>query len=273
MLESLEVRDLPSSVLMQSEPAQPGVGLSVANVQALNHPRTSRSGLRSAANPAHKSSPDGLLGKRPPGPFLKPNVIQHYADLLYGPSSPTPMTPTPREIHRETITGRWIGQYSIGPPRFSDRASTIHAWSRTGGSNQFFKGKLDMAIFPPADPSAVSTPGNPYANQVIGVVGLFNQNLLQSGGVLVLDLNGATGPGSRPLALPTRLGWTYDSNTSAGPYAAPQQFLQGAGTMDLKWVPDSHALPGTMGSGRVIITFQGLINASQLVSAVSKFIS
>ena len=31
--------------------------------------------------------------------------------------------------------------------------------------------------------------------------------------------------------------------------------------------------PGTRGSGRVVITFQGLINTSQIVSAVSKFIS
>ena len=49
--------------------------------------------------------------------------------------------------------------------------------------------------------------------------------------------------------------------------------MQGAGTLDLKWIPDAHPLAGTMGSGKVIVTFQGLINASQLVSPISKLIS
>jgi hypothetical protein len=218
-------------------------------------------------------TPNDLLAKPSAAPFPNPKVLQHFADLLYGPTSATPMTPTPREINRQTFTGRWIGQYTVGPPRFSDRASTIHAWSKTGGSNQFLKGKLDLALFPPADPGATPTPGNPYANQVTGVAGLFNQNLLQTGGILVLDLNGTPNPGLDPLALPTHLTWTYDSNTSAGPYAAPVLFLQGAGTLDIKWVPDARPLPGTMGSGKVIVSFEGLINASRLVSPISKVYS
>ena len=76
--------------------------------------------------------------------------------------------------------------------------------------------------------------------------------------------------GSGSLALPTHLTWTYDFNTSAGAYAAPVGFVQGTGTLDLKWIPDAHPLAGTMGSGKVIVTFQGLINTSQLVSPVSK---
>jgi hypothetical protein len=183
------------------------------------------------------------------------------------------MTPTPREIKRQTFTGAWTGEYTIGGPRFSDRASTIHAWSKTGGANQFLKGKLDMVLFPPADPGATPTPGNPYANQLTGVVGLFNQNILQSSGVLVLDISGTGSQTSGPNSLPEHLTWTYDANTSAGPYAAPQLFLQGGGTLDLKWIPDAHPLTGTKGSGRVIVTFQGLINSSQIVSPISKFIS
>ena len=45
----------------------------------------------------------------------------------------------------------------------------------------------------------------------------------------MLDLNATPGPGANPLALPTQLTWTYDSNASAGGYAAPQEFTQGAG--------------------------------------------
>jgi hypothetical protein len=273
LLESLEARDLPSSMVPKSAAANIEHRPHAVTVQSLARPAASRFLSGTTRNTAHTDSPNGLLGKNPPGPFLDPAVIAQYANLLYGPGSPTPMTPTAQEINRQIFTGRWVGEYTIGPPRFSDRASTIHIWSKTGGSDQFLKGKLDMTLFPPADPAAAPTPGNPYANQLTGVVGLFNQNLLQSGGVLVLDLSGPSSGGSGPQALPTKLSWTYDNNTSAGQYAAPVQFTQGAGALDLKWLPDAHPKPGTMGSGKVIVTFQGLINSSQLVSAISKFIS
>jgi len=200
-------------------------------------------------------------------------VIQQFANLLYGPNSPTPMTPTPREIKRQIFTATWIGQYTVGPPRFSDRASTIHAFAVSGGSNQFLKGKFNMELFPPADPSATPTPGNPYANQVTGIAGLFPQDLLQSGSTLVLDLSATPSPGSDPLALPTNLTWTYDNNTSAGAYAAPQEFIQGAGAVSIKWIPSSHPIPGTMGSGTMIVKFLGLINLSQVVNPIAKVIS
>jgi hypothetical protein len=272
-VDSLECRELLSTVAIPPGQARPGPRPAAALIQAHVPAAESRQRARPTADQAHTDSPNGLLGKRPPGSFLNPKVIQEYASLLYGPNSAAPMTPTPREIQRQIFTGRWIGRYTIGPPRFSDRASTIHAWSKSGGSDQFLKGKLDLVLFPPADPGATPTPGNPFANQVTGTAGLFSQNLLQSGGVLVLDINGPPSPGSAPTALPTHLTWTYDFNTSAGQYAAPVPFLQGAGTVDFQWVPDAHPLPGTLGSGKVIVTFQGLINASQLVSPISKFIS
>jgi hypothetical protein len=227
---------------------------------------------RASGQNAQPDSPNGLLGKRPAGPFLNPQVIQNFVNLLYGPNSATPMTPTPEEVKRQTITARWSGQYTVGPPRFSDRASTIHVWSKDGGSNAFLIGKLDMVLFPPADPGATPTPGDPLANQVTGTASLFPQNLLQTGGLLLLDLNSTPGPGSDPLALPTHLTWTYDFNNSGGNFAAPAGFTQGAGALDIRWIPDPHPLPGSSGSGRVIVTFQGLINYSQINSAVSKFV-
>jgi hypothetical protein len=272
-VEPLEVRDLPSTLAAPTVPARPRRVDLPAAIRALAHRSAVPSQSLGTANGAHIDSPNGLIGKGPPGPFLNPRVIEQFASLLYGPGSPAPMTPTAREINRQTFTGRWVGEYTVGPPRFLDRAGTIHVWSKTGGSNQFLKGKLDMVLFPPANPGAMPTPGNPYANQLTGVVGLFNQNLLQSGGVLVLDINGTNTPSSNPLALPEHLVWTYDNNTSAGPYAAPVLFIQGGGSLDLKWIPDAHPLPGTMGSGKVIATFQGLINTSQIVSGVSKSIS
>jgi hypothetical protein len=200
-------------------------------------------------------------------------LIQQFANLLYGPNSPNPMMPTQRELKQQIFTAAWVGQYTVGPPGFSDRSSTIHAYAVSGGSNQFLKGKFNMVLYTPADPSATPTPGDPYANQVTGFAGLFPQDLLQSGSSLVLDVSATPSPGSNPLALPTQLTWTYDNNTSAGGYAAPQEFTQGAGGLTIKWIPDAHPVAGTMGSGKMIVKFVGLINLSRVVNPVAKVIS
>ena len=45
-------------------------------------------------------------------------LIQEFANLLYGPNSPTPMTPTPQELKRQLFTAAWVGKYTVGPPLF-----------------------------------------------------------------------------------------------------------------------------------------------------------
>ncbi len=180
------------------------------------------------------------------------------------------MTPTPREVKRQTFTATWEGEYIVGPPTFSDRASRIYFHAVSGGSNAFLKGKFQMLVFPPANPDATPTPGDPYANQVTGLAALFPQNWLQSGAELLLDLNSTPGLVSNPSnALPTHMTWTYDT-ASGGPFAAPAGFTQGTGTMNIKYMPDAHPQPHTLGSGRFIVQFQGLINYSQILSATSK---
>jgi hypothetical protein len=47
------------------------------------------------------------------------------------------MTPSAGELKNQIFTAAWTGQYTVGPPRFSDRATTIHAYAVSGGSNQF----------------------------------------------------------------------------------------------------------------------------------------
>ena len=126
--------------------------------------------------------------------FPNPAVIANSINLLYGPNSAAPMTPTPAEVKRQTFTAKFVGTYTIGPPRFNDRSLTIHAYSKDGGSNQFQMGKMQLVIFPPANPDAQPTPGDPYANQVTGIAALFTQNYLQTGGMAILDLNGLPTP-------------------------------------------------------------------------------
>jgi len=218
-------------------------------------------------------SPNGLTGKRAPRPFLSPRVIQQSEQLLYtGTNAVTPMTPTPQEVKRQIFTARWIGEYIVGPPTFSDRASTIFLHAVSGGSNAFLKGKFQMVLYPPANPDATPTPGDPYANQTVGLADLINQNFLQTGGMLVLDINATPGLVSNSGALPTHLTWTYDV-ASGGTFTAPAGFTQGTGTLDIKYIPDRVPLTHTEGSGTMIVTFQGLINYSQLISATSKFYS
>ncbi len=227
---------------------------------------------RALMSGAAVGSHHGFYGSQPQGPFLNPAVIAASADLLYGPGSASPMTPTPREIKRQTFTARWIGRYTIGPPRFNDRASTIHFYGVDGGSNAFLKGKFQIALFPPADPNAAPTPGDPYAGQTTGVAALFPQNYLQTGGLLVLDLHGAQGNPAANGSLPRHLTWTFDTN-SGGPFIAPVGFNQGAGTLDIVYRPSAHTRAGTLGSGVAMVTFQGLLNYSQMASTVSKYYS
>lgn len=256
-LESLEARDLPSA--------------SPLSASTLPTPAA-----RSATHPSLQRPATALVSVQPHGrsPFPDPAVIANSINLLYGPNSPTPMTPTPQEVRRQTFVAKWVGTYTVGPPRFSDRASTISIYSQTGGSSQFRKGKLEMVLFPPADPNATPNPGDPYANQTTGIASLFPQNYLQTGAQPILDLSGTPGPGAAPLALPTHLNWTFDSFASAGTYTAPSlDFYQGTGVLDIRYLPDPHPLPGTMGSGRLIVAIQGVLNYSQLFSTVSPNIS
>jgi hypothetical protein len=196
-----------------------------------------------------------------------PAVIANSVRLAYGPNTVL----TTHEIKRQTLVSRWLGTYVVGPPRFDDRASEIHIFSKNGGANQFLRGKLQMVIDPPANPDAVANPGNPFANQVTGTAALFTSNYLQSGGLGILDLYGQPVPGRGGTPLPTHLNWTFDSFSSAGPYTAPSlNFNQGQGVVDIHYIPDPQPVPGTLASGHVVVTFQGVINFSQIIANTGK---
>jgi hypothetical protein len=250
-VEGLEVRDLPSITLFKFAPASPKPHTTTSTVQPV-----------ATSNQAE--------GAR----FPNPKVIANSINLLYGPNSATPRTPTAAEVKRETFTAKWTGTYTVGPPRFSDRATTIHFYSKDGGANQFLKGKLQVVLFPPADKNATPNPGDPFANQVTGFAALFDKNYLQSSSLAIFDISGPAASGSDPNALPTHLNWTYDSFASAGAYVAPAlEFFQGQGVLDIQYIPDAHPRPGTLGSGRFNIAFQGVLNYAQLFSPVSPVIS
>jgi hypothetical protein len=195
------------------------------------------------------------------------SLLQQFAQELYG-SNP----PSPRELRRETFTAKFLAYYTVGPPRFSDRASTIHGVTRgdVAVSNQFLKGRAQFVLFPPANPTATPNYGNPYANQVTGQATFFLENLLQTGSILIIDINGSGA--DEVNGLPTHATWKYDVS-SGGAYTAPTYFTQGLGTVDFKYIPDRHPQPGTLGSGRVVVTFLGLINLNQIVNGIARIYS
>ncbi len=196
--------------------------------------------------------------------------------------APGPTTdPTPAEVAREYFVAKFEGSYTVGPGRFQGQALTVHAFSRVqGGSNQFLKGKAQILLSTPADPST---------GRVTGLVSLFTQNYLQSGNLLIIDVGGTNQPPSTTptpvqtggptvtsnvggLALPTQVPWAFDA-TSAGAYTAPSGFTQGGGQLSVVYTPDRHARAGTLGSGKVVFLLQGLINTSSILNVVDKGIN
>ncbi|GAC1474580.1 MAG: hypothetical protein NVSMB9_25230 [Isosphaeraceae bacterium] len=265
-IETLEGRELPSAMSVKRAVFPQSIVVGTTEI----HVPPQRADRSPHYHPSGGSNHNiGFEGRGRLAPFLDPKVIEKSANALYGPNGVTPMTPSPKEVSRQELTARWTGTYSILPPRFSDRASTIFFNSKNGGGSPFLKAKFQMVLFPPADPGSTPDPGNPYRNQVTGVAGGIAQNYLQTGGLLEFDLNGTPEPGSDPRALPTKLAWTIDT-TSAGPFTTPQGYTQGAGVADIKYFPDRTPVAGTLGSGHFIVSFQGVYNFSQLISSISK---
>jgi hypothetical protein len=250
---------------------------------------------------------------------VDPAVVQSLVGSLYAPvttttsiqignqvfppgSYPVPH-PTTQEIRRESFTEDFVGRYYIGPPRFSNQASTIHIYSsgRNAASNQWLHGRSQILLFPPADPNAKPTTNDPVAGQVIGLVSAFPANFLQSSSYMIMDVTNIPGvasndPKSLDHGLPAHVAWLWDP-VSGGLYASPQfttnppvqtdpvtgqpvplngrslgavGFFNGAGVLDIQYVPDTHPKPGTRGSGQAIVKLQGLINTTGATYSLAK---
>ena len=253
-LEGMETRDLPSGAPLLNSAQYPEAARILAKNALTRQDQSAADAIAAGRQPVRESSQDQSL-------------LEGFAKALYGSN-----LPTTRELQRETFTAKFEAYYTVGPPRFSDRASTIYGVTHGDVviSNQFHKGRAQFVLFPPADPNATPNYGNPYANQVTGQAALFPENYLQTGSILILDLNGSAA--DEVNGLPTQATWKFDVS-SGGAYTAPTYFTQGLGTVDFKYYPDAHPEPGTRGSGRVVVTFLGLINQSQVVNAVAKIYS
>lgn len=241
-----------------------------------------------------------LLASHPLGPDLPgkhypaPNV-QQFASIIYPPGTPQP---TAAELQRESFDLKAVGTYTVGPGQFSDQSITIHGYGKPATSNMSRRFHFQFLI---SEPSSSAPEPVVYGN-----VNLVGGNYLQNSSDLILDLVGPTG--SEVNGLPTHLYWISDTNqSSSGPFAEtgtvfpahgnfPANYFNaqgepvsplsqglaptsvnnwglslGAATLD--FIPDAHPQKGSLGSGKVILVMQGLMNYSGAQSQADKNIN
>ncbi len=318
-LERLEVRDVPSALAAHGGAAtkHDASGPRLNVIVDKNEPS-------GGAGRALASSTDGHAPSTPP--WVNESYLQSLVGQLYGPitttepiqigNNPAPSPPgtysvpqpTPRELKRETFWLEFVGHYSVGPPRFSNQASTIHIFSdgRSVTSNQFLNGRSQILLSPPANPTATPTTLDPVTGQVAGLFTTFPANALQSSSSLFTQVTNLPGVASNdPTALdhglPSRLQFLIDpGGVSGGTYSTPAftttpatltdpatgatvpltggsggavAFNTGAGMIDIKYIPTNHLRAGASQSGTVIVRVQGLINITGALNALYKGIN
>ncbi len=310
-VEPLEARELLSALHVMGRVALPH-----RNVPSLN---LVVAGARPAlaiphANPAAAQSPTPS--------WVNQKYIDSLASTLYAPVTTTrpiaiggqvfpPGTyttpqPTRQELRRETFWATYTGRYSVGSPRFSNQAFTIHIYSngRSVASNWFLQGRAQLLLFPPADPLATPTTLDPIAGQVSGISSIVTGNYLQTSDQILFDVNNLPGvassdPGMFQHGLPSRVGFTLDTASSGAfttpnytttpavqtdpvtgqPLAVPGSangavaFTQGVGLIEISYKPDGRLRAGASRSGTVVVRIQGLVNVSGTLNALYKGIN
>jgi hypothetical protein len=209
--------------------------------------------------------------------------------------------PTPAEIRRETFWMEFVGHYYVGAPRFSNQASTIHIYSngRDVTSNQSLNARAQLLLLPPADPAASPTTNDPMAGQVAGLLSMFPANALQSGTSLFAEAMNLPGVASNDPAMldhgmPAHLQFILDTGgVTGGVYSVPiytvttaagqsSQIVggsggavstQGAGEIDIKYMPTNHPRDDARRSGTVMVRVQGLINTTGVTNPLYKGIN
>ena len=311
-LEGLEDRDLMSASAVHSARARreatPSLNLMVASETAA-YAGVSSASVSNAATTKSSGTPA----------WVNESFLQSLVGQLYGPVTTTsPITvgnqtfpagtysvpqPTPLEIKRQTFWMEFNGTYTVGAPRFSNQASTIHIYSdgRSVTSNQSLNGRAQILIFPPADPTAQPTTLDPVAGLETGLMSVFAANILQSGSVLFAEVSNEPGvasndPSALDHGLPSQLQFTIDpGGLSGGVYSTPAYsttpatitnadtgqavpltggsggavaFNQGAGLVDITYIPTRGPHGAALQSGKVIVRVQGLINTTGVLNPI-----
>jgi hypothetical protein len=311
-LETLEVRDVLSSLAVHAasttREATSNLNSVIAREMA-DYGGISSADLSNATTAKSRGTPA----------WVNESFLQSLVSQLYGPITTTePITvgnqtfppgtysvpqPNSREIQRQTYWMEFEGTYTVGPPRFSNQASTIHIYSdgRSVTSNQFLNGRAQLLIFPPKDPTAAPTTLDPVAGLNTGLMSVFAANILQSGSVLFAEVSNVPGvssnaPSTLNHGLPSQLEFTIDpGGLSGGIYSTPLYSTtpdtvtnadtgqaipliggsggavasnQGAGLVDITYIPTRGPHGVASQSGKVIVRVQGLINTTGVLNPI-----
>jgi hypothetical protein len=248
-------------------------------------PRRARPTLEGLESRALLSSQS--IGAPFPGNHVPAADVQQFVPVLYPPGTPQP---TPAEVERESFVNKSVGRYVVGPGRFDTQTLTIFGSAKKSGSNLSHRTRVQYLIFEPTDPS----------KPVYGEFNILAADALNSGDNIILDVQGPTG--TEVNGLPTHLYWVHDISSGVGftgtgtplpgtanfpgnyinsvgapanPPPGPNgpapssvdNWNMGFGDITFKYIPDAHPLPGTLGSGQVIVIAKGLLNYSGAQSA------
>jgi hypothetical protein len=233
------------------------------------------------------------LGPALPGKHYPAPDVEQFVPILYPPGTPQP---TAAEVARESFIAKGAGRYTIGPGQFDTQTITIHGYGKPMTSNISRTFRFQYQIVEPKNPALAVT----------GVISLVGGNFLQNSALQILDLQGPTG--TEVNGLPTRLFWIPDANASEstpfagtgatlpgysnfptnyflpsgalapppgspeglGPPTSVDNWNMGLGSATFKYVPDQHPVPGSLGSGTVIVVLRGLDNYSGAQSQFDK---
>ncbi len=174
--------------------------------------------------------------------------------------TPTGM-PTAAESRRETYHASYVGQYTLGPGRFSSEAANFY-FRGAGRTSQVLHSDIQMRIIDPSTPGAPST----------GVAVLLDRNI-DSNSDLGLDVYANPQQVDR-LGRPTVLQiYALDVNVSAGNYV--EGLAQGTITIHYgkvpptpHFAPSSHALPGARSQGTASISINAQLYGMQAAFAL-----
>jgi hypothetical protein len=310
-LEDLERREVPSTLhVVGPVPGPHSKGPYLNLIVEKSSPPTSTSQTRAtASSPAGSTSTPRWVNPV----LLQQIAASLYAPVTtttnttiggqtFPPGTYSVPQPTPSEIQRETFWMEFVGHYYVGAPRFSNQSSTIHIYSngRNVTSNQSFNARAQVLLLPPADPAASPTTNDPMAGQVAGLLSFFPANALQSGSSLFAQLTNLPGVASDDASMldhghPAHLQFTIDpGGVNGGLYSTPAYtvttaagqssyivggsggavaFNQGAGEIDLTYIPTNRLRDHAAQSGTVIVRVQGLINTTGVTNALYKGIN
>jgi hypothetical protein len=310
-LEGLEPREMPSTLHVVGPVPGPHSKGPYLNLIVARDPASIATAKGHAAAAGAEASPSAPPWVKPA--ILDQIAASLYAPVTtttsttvggqtFPPGTYSVPQPTPSEIRRQTFWMEFVGHYYVGAPRFSNQSATIHIYSngRDVTSNQSFNARAQVLLLPPADPTATPTTNDPMAGQVAGLLSLFPANALQSGSSLFSTLTNLPGVASNDPkmldhGLPAHLQFTIDpGGVNGGLYSNPAYtvttaagqsslitggsggavaFNQGAGEIDLKYIPTNHLRDDARQSGTVIVRVQGLINTTGVTNPLYKGIN